>query len=530
MLTIVAYPFGKIRSTSSPIFWLTGTGGGTYIWAEPLVRTDRSAADVVDHAHSEYLEAIIEGGIIRLAITLTMVMGLLWTVGRGFLKRSDRSVGPLILGAWFGLAAGVLHAVTEFGIHMPAVALMSAIVAGYAMAASTDREFIPTRLRVRRSKRTNETTITNSDSDDDNKLTSQPFLKEWTLRGWPASGVSLIFVGLALLVALDARSRERSYRLKLAAYVAYWDTNTPNNLAVRTKYLDARTAIRPNDPDVLFEAAQGHIDAAVEETLASVADPDNPPNQFSPAVVENHLTTALRYLGEARAANPIAPKPHTRFALYADYFTQAEPASVHFDRAKQLLPTDPDLWYASGRYAFNHGNLPAAWSDWQRSLVLSDRHLKEILKAAQSKLSSNQILEIVLPDDPVTLKAAMDQLYPNHGTQANERHLFLQATIEITDRPDLSPAQLAAIAEAYDELGEQRKAEEAWGRSLSLAPDDAVVRDAYSRWVEREEHYEEAIEQLQWLQTHGRDGAGITDRLDAVRHGLMLKQGISGIE
>ena len=507
-----------------PEFWLTGSGGGTFVWVEPTVRTDRPASDVVDHAHGEYLEAVIEGGVVRLGLTLALVIGVLVVVGRGVVRRRDRSVGPLLLGAWFGLAAGVLHAVAEFGIHMPAVAILTAVVAGYAVAAATDAEFVPTRLRTRKDKRPREP----GHAKPEDNSAARPARAGWTARGWAATGGGLVMAGLALVVALDARSRERAYRLRLAADVTYWETDSPDRLARRAAYLDARAAVRPDDPDALFDAAQGHIDAAVEATLASADDPANPPDKFPPAVVDRHLVPALRYLRAARAANPLAPKPHARLALYAADFASSEPAAAHFDRAKFILPTDPDLWYVSGRYAFRHGHLTAAWADWRQSLTLSDRHLGAILGAARHLLAADELRERVLPDDPVILRAATDRLYPDRLAQADERRPFLEAAAALGHRPDLTPVQLAAVAWAHDELGQYPEAERAWERAVRLAPDDTTVRDEYSRWLTQEERYEEAIAQLEWLVKNGAGGAAVRDRLDAARHGLKLMRGVAG--
>ncbi len=271
-----------------PRFWASGTGGDTFVWAEPLVRTGRPTA-VAEHAHNEYLEAAVEGGFVRLGLTLALVMGVLVSVGRGFFRRRDRSAGPLLLGAWFGLAVIALHAAADFALHMPAVALLAATVAGFAVAGgdpTPDRKPPAARGRV-----------------------------------WAVTGGSVVVAGLAVFVALDARSRERVHRLKVAADLTYRDFDAPDRLARRAVYLDARAALRPDDPVVLFEAAQGRIDAAVEATLAGADPAGDDPDRFPPAVVRDHLVPALRFLrgagGEPDRPEAAHPAGALRRALRA---------------------------------------------------------------------------------------------------------------------------------------------------------------------------------------------------------------------
>lgn len=476
-----------------PQFWGGGTGGGTFVWAEPLVRTGRPLA-VVENAHNEYLEAAVEGGAVRFGFTLLLVLGVAVTLGRGVLRKRDRSSGSLLLGAWFGLAAVAAHSVVEFAIHMPAVALLTATVTGYAMAASGSSS------EARAAART-------------------------PGRGWCAVGGGLVVAGLALFVALDARSRERVHRLKLAADVAYGDVSAPDRLARRAEYLDARAALRPDDPVALFDAAQGRIDAAVEETLAGTFAGGEPPDRFPPEAVSRHLVPALRFLRAARAANPIAPKPHTRLGLLVEYCARSEPAGTHFDRAKRLLPVDPDLWFTSGKAALRQGDADAAWRDWRQSLVLSPRYLDVILAASREVLTPDQIRERVLPDDPVLLLTAANQLFPDRAGDTDARRPFLEAVATGSSRPGATAPQLVASAQAHDELGRTEEALRAWRQAIAAAPDDLDIRDRYCRWLEQQERYEDAVEQLEWL--HSRSPRSpVQDRLDAARHGLKLQRGI----
>ena len=510
-------PLWRDSLRAVPGNWLTGTGGGTFGSVEQVVRTRGGPTLRNAYAHNEYLEALVEGGIVRLGLTVALAVGVLVVVGRGYLRRRDRTVGPWLLGCWFGLAVVVAHAVGEFAVHIPAVAVLAAVVAGYAVAL-TDPEFAPRTKEGERKRKGDE---------------AKPEPVE------PSSALVLVLAtlvlgGVALFAALDAWDRDRSERLRVDALRAYWSPRRDDNLAARAAFLDRRAVVRPDDPQALFDAAAAHIDLAVFETwtpgaglAGGAAGFSAAPDRIPAAVAERHLYTGLRYLREARAANPLLPRPHARLGLYADYFQSGEAAAVHFARAKRLLPVDADIWFASGREALARGDEAAAWADWQQSLARSSRHLGEVLRASRGKLGADEVRTKLLPADPAVQVAAADVLYPDREAQAAERRPFLEAAAA-ADRPDLPLDRLMIVADALSELGRPDESAAVWRRAVDAEPESASVRDLYAGWLEREERYEEAIEQLEWLRQEQPRSEAYRDRLDAAKHGLELRREIEG--
>jgi len=515
-----------------PGVWGGGTGGGTFVWAEPTVRRDgRPAMYYYEHAYNEYLEAFIEGGLVRGLLTIVLAIGTLIALIRGYRRRYDRSVGPWLLGAGFGLAVVAFHAVIDFGLHLPSVALLAAIVAGFGSAAAYDVGFIPPRVRIRKT-RTGAATVTEVLGPAEPIAPAEE--PRGTFRGLPATLLGFVVGVLALIATWDARSRAESHQLLLKADEAAAEGRP----ADRIRYLDARAAARPSDPNAVFDAAQAHLDEAVAATwqpgaglAGGAAGFVAPPAKFAPSAVEQHLVPALKMLREARRANPLAPKPHARLGLLAEYFSNDEAASVHFVRAKRLIPSDPDVWYASGRRALKDGDAAAAWEDWKRSLELSPQNLAAILAGARGKLSVDQIRTNLLPDDPATVLQAAELLFPDRVVQVAERRSFIDRVVELTrssDRTGQNPDRLMAMAIALDELGRVEEADDAWDRAVRLAPDRPDVHDRCARWLEREERYDEAVPHLEWLRLHDRGNQDVQDRLDAARHAVRLKREIEG--
>lgn len=467
-----------------PSLWSVGSGGGTYITVEPLVRTDRAATDVVDSAHNEYLEAIIEGGIVRFALSLALPVTLLVAIARTAMKHPSHSMQALAGGAWLSLAAAAFHAIVDFGLHLPSVALVTVTVAGFATSRVPGAHHQTPRFSVRLL-------------------------------------AAVVLAGLAGLIGWESRSNALAERWKAAADFTYWKDGQPDRLAERARYLDLRAASRPDDAAILFEAGQGHLDALADAARRrGLTGFDRLPDDLR----ERHLRPALVAWRAARSANPIAPKPHSRLGLFADAWAKSEPANVHFDRAKRLLPRDANLWFTSGKEAFRHGDFPRALADWRQALTLDAGQLDAVLSRAGQQWSPAEMLRDLFPHEPALLWAAANRLFPDVARDIDRRRPFLVAAIQAS-RPDHTGPQFAAVALAFEECEQIPEAIVAWRTAVARSPDEARFRDLFSRMLDREERYDEAIPHLEWLRKR-RPDPSIKDRIDRAEHGVRLQKAL----
>ena len=484
-------PLWKAGAKQWPGFWLTGSGNGTFQRVEPLGRTADAPGIVYENAHNEYLEALVEGGLIRFGLTLTLVGGLLWGVARGYRKLRERSSGGLLLGAWFGLAVLALHAVTDFAIHVPAVALFAAVVAGYAFGVASEVGY--------------------SQHRRDDRTTPAPALPKAESSVAPWLFPTLLTL-TAVFVAADARTRYRSERFLVAAQ-RVWATDSSDRGDRRIAYLTQRTRVNPSDPTTWYELAQAHSDAA-DATRTSAG--------FPAETVERHIRPALRALRTARGLCPLEPRVHARLGVYSPYFAASEPSLVHLERAKRLLPSDPEIWFACGAAALRANDIPIATTNWRKALELSPTVLKAIVKSAAG-FPAAQLRDTVLPDDPVVMMAAADELFPDRANHRDDRRPFALRAVAASDRPNLTLNQLNAVASAGDELDQTEGVKRMWERAVRENPDDQPTRAAAAGWYERQEHYPEAVVELEWLvrESTNRD---YSDRLRAARHGVKLQK------
>src|SRR5204862_7317858 len=99
---------------------------------EPMTRREPRVGNFLHYqsAHNEYLEALVEGGLVRLALTLYLVLATLWR-GWRFLARPWGPRHGRVLGLFWALTAVAVHSFFDFGIHIPAIALLTAVVAAH---------------------------------------------------------------------------------------------------------------------------------------------------------------------------------------------------------------------------------------------------------------------------------------------------------------------------------------------------------------------------------------------------------------
>lgn len=520
-------PLWKDSVNAIPGAWLTGTGSGAFEWIEPTVHTHGGPTVhlAYEHAHNEYLEALVEGGLVRLALLLSLAVGTLVVVGRGAVRRRERSVGPLLAGSWFGLAALAIHSIFDFGIWVPAVAGMAAVVAGFAVAGATDPEFIQEKVRVRvRRRKSDETVAPPAASEPESP------------RPRAATGTLAVCLGLSVVMAagivvLEARARAIASRLKRDAEAIAVDFDRAAPQADRVAYLAARVRVRPSDGVALADYASASVDAAVEATAitgAAVAGAGaaaaNPVDRFPPAISDRFLIPALAAARDARSANPLLPDPHRIFGLYGSAAVAAEPAGVHLERAKRLRSTDPAVWFRAGQAAYDDGDNAEAWSNWREAVARSPDFLRFILPQAARRLGPAGLVAELLPADASLLVAAANDRYPDPVVDERLRRPLLAAAVEAATRADSSVVELTAGASAAEELGRSDSAASLWKRAAEKAPNDAAVRAGYARFLEREERYADAVVQLKWLSSRRPDDPGLKDRLEAATHGAHLAE------
>lgn len=109
-----------------------GSGVGSFVQifaqaAGPLFQR----AEYVNHAHNEYAQWWLEGGLLALVAVLAVLATLGW-IGKRLLR--DRRHRPLGVACWLGLCALLLHSVVDFPLRTLSLMSMAGVLAGLALA------------------------------------------------------------------------------------------------------------------------------------------------------------------------------------------------------------------------------------------------------------------------------------------------------------------------------------------------------------------------------------------------------------
>jgi O-antigen ligase len=414
-------------------FPVWGAGYGTYQYLEPLRRSPPAGFDTAfnvsnEHAHNDYLELLVEGGALGLALALAAV-GFAYVRGaRAYVRCRDPGEAGLILGALFGFGAVLAHSFGDFGLHIPAVALLATVVAAQLCALG-------------------ETPANSSEAS-------------WRLGGLAPLGAAAAAVLVGLALVSEARRLEAAERYRLAAQRCPAEDAAAQGR--RRAYLRAATTLSPEDAELRLDLARAYHDEH-ERRGADGAGRDD-------------LRSALRGYLRARNLCPLLDEPHLRLAVHVRDMARSDPAPAYFSRAQIVLPDDARVWYLSGVQEAADGRRERAWQCWRRSLECSDRFLEPILDAGVRTSPADEVVERLFPEQTALLLRAGALLESRPDPPASPRP-FLERGVRLLGAPQtLSTEELRAKAHACRSLGRVAEAREAYEDLLVRAPDQSALR------------------------------------------------------
>lgn len=478
-----------------PVF---GTGYGTFSYVEPTQHAGAEDPDLAaEHAHNDYLEALIEGGALRLSISLVAIGVVFWMGYRAVRGRSGRNPKVLALGALFGFVTIVLHSIGDFGLHIPAIAVLAVVLTAQLLGQGQDDRRISVRL----------------------------------FGLGPLLGATSLLT-LALLVNAEGWRAFQAERLRLAAAYA----RVSGSLArekVEISCLETAVRLAPENATLQVDLAEAHFrrfrtDAEVERAIQDAARLAVPtiwvslPGLGASAALqslatsamiraaressgENHpkqqdLLLALRGFVLARDYCPLLAEPHVRLAALADHFKRSDSRLTYLERARFLRPTDAEILYACGRQEFAEGRLEQAWRSWHRCLEISERRLFDILDASAAILGPAGLMERILPDKPELLIRAAAHLYPDPQASEPRKPFREKALALLEGQPSPRGAEeWHERALMYRSLNRVPDALAAYREALARKPGQVAWRFELALFLTQQKLYADAEGELRTL-------------------------------
>jgi O-antigen ligase len=491
---------------------LWGTGLGTLLYVEPLTRTSPTQVGLLyDHAHNDYLEVLVEGGVIGL---LLAVAALAWVYRLGYraLRRGQgsRSAG-LALGGLSGITTVAIHSIGDFGLHVPAITVLVTVLAAHLCSLGSS------------SRPQSQGGVSSAEGE------------EYTvsLGGLaPVLGAAAVAV-LGWVIYTEGWKADLVHRFQVAAIQADGAPAEPGH-DYALEYLEAGVQLAPEYAGLQvelgtahlsrFEGGMRHLEAHVQvqeavQTLAAAA-PSGLGGMAQAAVLSTsgwvassslrrgavpeeerltqaHLVPALRHLVRARDLCPLTCEPHVRIAAHREILEKADPSEAYLERAKFLMTPNPELWYQCGLQEFLDGDVEQAARSWRRCLELADRHLPQILGMIGSNLSPSDLLEQLLPEKPELLVAAASQLYSGPRLAEEGRPFLEKALALLEQQPRLLKAEeLHTAAVVHRLLDHPAQALQAYQAALEQKPNQVRWRLELAHLLNQEGFLRESQREL----------------------------------
>lgn len=452
----------EIWQNLMPLAWrfpVLGAGYGALQYIEPLHRqrdyTGYNASVFIDHAHNDYLEAWVEGGVLRFALTVAIVY-YLFRFGRKAMTRHEiRTPGRMAFGALVGISAVAVHSFVDFGLFTPACAVIATVTAAQLCSmARTDPSQPPT---------------------DKSK---HSIVVE--LAGWGGVAALAVFVMLAVLLTGFGSRQARVQGNRVQAYQALHRLKNPDLAAAK---LRAAVQLSPDDADLRTELGQVYLDAQRASlpvpTEAKKAEP----------VIDEPVKLGLREMIAARNLCPLIAKPHARLAAYAadidpskPHLANSDPAAKYWQRAVQLAPYDAELLFFAGQYALQQGNNDLAWDLWRKSLERSPKRLESIVVTALPYLGGEGMMAKILPNEAGQLIDVAKMLADHPKEKAAQRKLLVQAKGLLGDGGNAADAR--RMAQCCWMMGEVETTRSYYRQALEADEKQYVWRTEYAQFLD----------------------------------------------
>jgi O-antigen ligase len=464
-------------------FPIWGAGYGTFPYLEQLRREPHAGIDYFwDDAHNNYLQLLLEGGAVGLALGLTAVITAFYFAARVFFRPAWPQAGPLAVGAFFALATLALHSFLDFGIHVPATAVLAAALCAHLGSLS--------RRDARAEVQTTPTPL--------------PLRFAGCLAG--AAGVATI--ALILWQQGSTGWLANRYRGAARAYTAIQDAAAQER---RRAYLEAGVATAPQDADLQLALADAYYDTYLRRTaeaereavcsapaLGIVASIQQRRDQRR-RLRDECLVPALRGYLLARNLCPLLDRPHVRLAAHAADLERTDPVATHLARTRLVVPYSAQIWYLSGLHELEQEAAihDRTWACWRRSLECSGEYLGEIVRQSRRHLRAEDIAERIVPDDPALLEEA-GHLLDRFGDDGGPLYAAALAALERPGAAD-TPAALLLKARLHRRFGHDDDARRAYEDLLATPGRESAWRLEYARLLFEQSRFQESRRELSLL-------------------------------
>ena len=539
-----------------PDFWGTGTGLGTYRYVYERFQT-RYLRDIAHfHAENQYIQALVEGGLVALSLLLISILFTTLALIRLFQVGGTTNTMLAVTGT-FALTSQVVGACFDFGLYIPANMLLMATICGAVVGrvacvslsadakagGSSTRSSNDAPATTQSNKKTNvyqSDILPQPDSDAAHLSRSSLFILT------PPSWLTSLVLGMLLLGCLFGciemrRTAEIASALRKAPLDRVAEMDSPEELAILIKEIEDTLPKRWDDAHAhqhlaalltqryraeTYRSLTTELNGSSSAAKSPTSSERNPELWNQSSVWHLHKTiNALRQQGDqeavsrllsqpsirhleraqqhaiaARLAAPTIPQVHYLLAELSAIKSPQNDNQIHLERARTLAPGDASQWYWTGLLDLHQGRVEQACRSWRRSLELSSEHLDDIVIHASQLLTAEQLIDQILPPRSELLLTVARRNF-NAPEELETHELLLARADEILAGSELPADKLAYVTGTLHRLqGRPEQAVIFLEKAVSQNRSRGDWRFELALLLTELQRYEEALQHLLLLQ------------------------------
>lgn len=420
-------------------FPVLGTGLGTHLVVYPMF--DRSIiVPLAAHAENEYAQVLEETGLIGL-LTLLMFGIVIWLN----YARDIRNNGPAICSATYGIGFGILailiHSLSDFGQHLPANAILSAVFCALILVLARQGQ---DRARVVKI--------------------------DAPIGRFVCTAILLCVSGIwvwTLIGANNARASEAHWKEALAAAENLRQKDWQGTDAEYVDLISHASAAAEYEPDNI--KYRHRLNVYRWRFISQTADSGAPG-----IVIPEHLAPTVRDIveefHEARTLCPTYGPAYIAVGSIEKFVLGDDSGADSIRRSFRLAPCNPRACFLAGYIDVLEGKYEDCVEKFERAVQLDSRLFKHVVDIYIHHLSRPRLALSAGGDDIGRLSYVAsvleDMQYSDLAEQARQK---IEDLLEAEcSRPNARASTLVSLANIYSKRQDNEAAIECYRRALAL--------------------------------------------------------------
>lgn len=461
-------------------FPILGTGLGTHVVVYPMF--DRSTITALaTHAENEYAQAAEETGLIGLGMLI--IFGIIvWSNYVKNIRNVNLPIRSAAYGLGFGILAILIHSLSDFGQHLSANAILSAIFCALLIGLAQRRK----KKRMSNLERQ----ISNAKFQTGNFENRH---SRFIIRAIVLLGVSGIWVW-ALIGANNFRIAE-----------AYWE----KVVDMEKSLADRRWQGSEAEYAELISHAATAADCVPENvkyrywlnvyrwrSISQITDP----NTGATIISADLMPTVHDIVAEFHKACTLCPTYGPTYSIVGQiekFILGDDSSAERIRKGFRLAPCDPIVCFVAGYLDVSEGRDEDSIEKFERAVQLDGRLFRDVATIYINHLSQPHLALSSAGDDIVRLSYVADVLedmqYDDLAEQAREK---IKDLLEAKcSRPGASASSFVSLGNIYREQQDNEAAIECYRRALALDHGQIYWRLELAKLLAKVERVPEAMQE-----------------------------------